>query len=186
MKQAAILFRISHRLLMARIVVLGRGVEDLQEAAGSIGRCVGLRLQSVKIGQWVPDQIASHTDTGGCYEIADYSNDELSACQRFSVSKYLCSVERWVLLPTLDNGNPTRFPKITSFGFLAYLWKSAALEAKVAQFAAPRRKKRISSHVLFEPVAVPGWRATSPIPPALLKVHAHMAIAEIMKTISFA
>lgn len=101
----------------------------------------------------------------------------------------------WELLPTrlptratikFDTGNPTKLPMITSLGLVAYLWKSAALEAKVAQFAAPRRKNRMMSQVLVEPVAVPGWRATSPIPPALVMVQANIAIAEITNTTNFA
>jgi hypothetical protein len=34
-----------------------------------------------------------------------------------------------------ETGNPTMLPRMTSLGFLAYLWKSAALEAKVAQLS---------------------------------------------------
>lgn len=56
----------------------------------------------------------------------------------------------------------------------------------MAQLAAPRRKNRTMSQALVEPVAVPGWRATSPTPPAFVKVHAHIAMAEMMNTINLA
>jgi hypothetical protein len=75
---------------------------------------------------------------------------------------------------------------VEQLGFVAYLWKSAAFEANVAQLAAPRRRKRTISQAFVEPCAVPGWRATSPIPPARVRVQAHMAMAEMMKTMSFA
>jgi hypothetical protein len=58
---------------------------------------------------------------------------------------------------TFAIGKPIKFPTITSLGFVAYLWKSAALEANVAQLAAPRRKNRTISQALSEPcAAVPG------------------------------
>ena len=83
---------------------------------------------------------------------------------------------------TFAIGKPIKLPMITSLGFVAYLWKSAALEANVAQLAAPRRKNLTISQALSEPCAVPCWRATSPRPPALVNVHAHIAIAETMNT----
>lgn len=82
----------------------------------------------------------------------------------------------------LEIGNPSKLPAITSLGFVAYLWKSAALDANVAQFAAPRSKKRTMSQERSEPFAVPGCLATSPIPPALVTVHASIATAEMTKT----
>jgi hypothetical protein len=52
---------------------------------------------------------------------------------------------------TFERGKPTKFPRRTSFGFVAYLWKSAALDAKVAQLAAPRRKNRTINQAFVEP-----------------------------------
>lgn len=82
----------------------------------------------------------------------------------------------------LDMGKPKRLPRSTSFFFCAYRWKSAALEAKVAQLDAPRRKNWTMSQVRFEPVAVPGCEMTAPRPPALVAVQAIMAMAETVKT----
>jgi len=60
------------------------------------------------------------------------------------------------MLPTMAtrkfaSGKPTRLPRMTFEGFFAYRWKSAAFEAKVAQFAAPSMMKRITSHAFSLP-----------------------------------
>lgn len=68
---------------------------------------------------------------------------------------------------------------MTSFGLLAYLWKSAALLAKVAQFAAKSQMNLTNNHDFSDPWTLDPCLRTGPAPPANVKVHANMATAEI-------